>query len=58
MRRGMWETIMDPSAFDDLLNTLRATSATITAVLLVAFFTTLAVILWVWRGIALKDEEQ
>jgi hypothetical protein len=30
----------------------------VTAVTVVAFFATLAAILWVWRGTALKDEDR
>ncbi len=43
--------------FRELLDVLRASAATVTAVAVVAFFVTLAVILWAWRRVALDDDE-
>jgi hypothetical protein len=49
---------MSQSDFQDLVDVLRTTPATIAVVAIVAFFTTVAVVLWVWRGMALDEESQ
>ncbi len=47
---------MDQSGLRELLNVLRASAATVTAVAVIAFFATLAVMLWAWRRITLRDD--
>jgi hypothetical protein len=42
---------------NDLVATLRGLGPVIVAVLTVGFFATVAVLLWSWRKVALKDEE-
>ena len=48
---------METSPIPDLMSAVRSVSAVVMVVLVLAFFVTLAVLLWSWRKVTLDDEE-
>jgi len=46
---------MEPTGISELLQSLREASLWAVGIAIIAFFTLFAVLLWIWRGVALDE---